>query len=367
MGTRYKVVTIIGARPQFVKAAVVSRVLRTRCQEVLVHTGQHYDHEMSGAFFEDLQIPEPDYNLAIGSGSHGRQTGEMLGRLEQTLIDERPDMVLIYGDTNSTLAGALAAAKLHIPIAHVEAGPRNFSMRVPEEVNRLVADRLSALFFCATQTSVANLHNEGYRDGVVFTGDVMLDLHLAMRERALESDVLERLGVEHGRYVLATIHRPRNTDIDDRVHSIFGALMEIDEPVVLPLHPRAVSHLQRVGWYEKVASASHIRLTKPQGYLDFLRLELGARAIVTDSGGVQREAYFCQRPCVTLFPNTAWPETVDEGWNLCVDADKDRILDAVRTFVPDSPQTAAFGDGHAGEKIVDEMLKYLADPRPIYA
>ena len=293
--------------------------MQSRCAEIIVHTGQHYDYELSGAFFDELNIPPPDHNLEIGSGSHGRQTGEMLIRLEETLASEKPDMVLIYGDTNSTLAAALAAAKLHIPIAHVEAGPRNFSLRIPEEVNRVVADRLSTLFFCATPTSVVNLEREGLREGVFHTGDVMLDLHLATRDRAREtSDVLERLDLRAGGYLLATVHRPRNTDLDERAKAIFGAFLEVGEPLVLPLHPRAVSNLKRIGWYDRVASAPHIRLTKPLGYLDFLRLELDARMIVTDSGGVQREAYFCQRPCVTLYPNTAWPETVDEGWNVCV-------------------------------------------------
>lgn len=362
-----KIVTIVGARPQFVKAAVVSRVLRSYCTEIIVHTGQHYDDELSGAFFRELVIPEPEYNLGIGSDSHGRQTGEMLTCLEEVLFAERPDMVLVYGDTNSTLAGALAAVKLYIPIAHVEAGARNFSLRIPEEVNRIVTDRLSALLFCATRTSIVNLEREGIREGVIFAGDVMLDLHLAMRDVArARSSILDELRIVPGQYLLGTVHRPRNTDVDERLKAIVEAFLDLQEPLVLPLHPRMVKNLQRTHLYERIADASHIRLTKPLGYVDFLRLELDARLIVTDSGGVQREAYFCQRPCVTLFHNTAWPETVEDGWNVLVDADKERILEAVHSYQPTRPQRDVFGDGKAGEKIVRAALDYLEHPRPIY-
>jgi UDP-N-acetylglucosamine 2-epimerase len=363
----YKVATIIGARPQFVKAAVVSQAMQSQCSEIIIHTGQHYDYELSGAFFQDLAIPQPAYNLSVGSSSHGQQTGEMLTMLEKLLIAERPDMVLLYGDTNSTLAGALAAVKLSIPIAHVEAGARNFSLRIPEEVNRVVADRLSALLFCATQTSVVNLEGEGIREGVFFTGDVMLDLHLAMRDSARAScAILEQLDVQPGEYLLATVHRPRNTDVDERLGAIFEAFLELEETLILPLHPRTVKHLHRANLYDRVANAAHIRLIKPAGYLDFLRLELNARLILTDSGGVQKEAYYCQRPCITLFHNTAWLETVEDGWNVLVDADKEQILEAVHSFAPTRPQRHVFGDGKAGEKIVGEMLNYLKHPRPIY-
>jgi UDP-N-acetylglucosamine 2-epimerase (non-hydrolysing) len=363
----YKIATVIGARPQFVKAAVVSQAMQAQCTETIIHTGQHYDYELSGAFFEDLAIPEPAYNLDIGSSSHGQQTGEMLTHLERVLIAEHPDMVLVYGDTNSTLAGALAAVKLCIPVAHVEAGARNFSLRIPEEVNRIVTDRLSALLFCATQTSIVNLEREGIREGVLFTGDVMLDLHLAMRDVArAKSSILEKLGVVPGQYLLGTIHRPRNTDVDERLVAIFEALLEIKEPLVLPLHPRTVKGLRRAHLYELVANAPHIHLIKPVGYLDFLRLELGARMILTDSGGVQREAFFCQRPCITLFHNTAWPETVEDGWNVLVDADKVSILEAVHGFRPTQTRRNVFGDGKAAEIIVSEILNYLKNPRPIY-
>ena len=365
--SKYKIATIIGARPQFVKAAVVSQALRSRCDEVIIHTGQHYDYELSGAFFEQLAIPEPSYNLEVGSSSHAQQTGDMMARIEEVLLAEKPDMVMIYGDTNSTLAAALAAVKIMLPIAHVEAGPRNYSWRVPEEVNRIVADRFSALLFCATRSSVENLEREGIRDGVIFTGDVMLDLFLSMRDRAREeSTILEELDLEPGGYLIGTVHRPRNTDIDERLESIFEAFLEVEETIVLPLHPRAVKNLKRIGWYDRVASAPNVRLIKAQGYVDFLRLQLDARMILTDSGSVQREAYFAKHPCITLFPNTAWPETVEDGWNLCIDGDKDQILKAVASFQPPAEQRDVFGSGKAGEQIVDEVVKYLDDPRPIY-
>lgn len=364
-----KIVTIVGARPQFVKTAVVSQSLRAHVTEVLVHTGQHYDDELSGAFFRDLTIPEPDYNLGIGSDSHGRQTAAMLARLEEVLLIERPDMVLIYGDTNSTLAAALAAVKLCIPIAHVEAGARNFSLGIPEEVNRLVADHLSALLLCATQTCVANLEREGIREGVFFTGDVLLDLHLAARPTAYTtSTILDTLSIRPGEYILATIHRPQNTDVQERLQVICEAFMAMDETIVLPLHPRTVKYLQMTPLYQRLNATPHIRLCKPLGYLDFLRLELDARLIVTDSGGVQREAYFCQRPCVTLFHNTAWPETVEDGWNLLVEpVDKERIVHALRTFRPAQSQRHVFGDGHARDRILEHITYYLDHPRPIYA
>lgn len=360
-----KIVTIVGARPQFVKAAVVSRLLPAHCSEVIVHTGQHYDYELSDSFFEELAIPKPAYNLGIGSGSHAQQTGEMLIALEKVLLTEQPNLVLLYGDTNSTLAGTLAAVKLGLPIAHVEAGARNFDLSLPEEINRLVTDRLSTLLFCATSSSVINLANEGLRQGVFLTGDVMLDLHLAKQPVVREtSTVLADLQLQPGQYILATIHRDRNTDVDDRLQAIFEAFLSMSETVVLPLHPRAVKNLKRIGLYDRLAAAPHLRLTKPQGYLDFVRLELDARLIITDSGGVQREAYFCQRPCLTVFDNTPWPETVEDGWNRLVEANTAKILTEVTHFQPAGPQRRIFGDGRAGEAIVHHILNYFGGVGP---
>jgi UDP-GlcNAc3NAcA epimerase len=363
----YKVVTVVGARPQFVKAAVVSRALKSRCEEVLVHTGQHYDHGLSGVFFEQLGMPEPTHNLAVGSGSHAQQTADALVRIEEVLRAERPDLLLIYGDTNSTLAAALAAVKLCLPIAHVEAGPRLYSWQEPEEVNRIVADRFAALLFCATRTDVANLEREGIRDGVLLSGDVMLDLFSIMRKQARDTSILENLGLAPGEFLLATVHRARNTDSDERLKAIFEAFLQAEEPVVLPLHPRTAKNLQRIGWYDRVSDADHIHLLEPQGYVEFMNLQLDARMIITDSGGVCREAYFAGRPCLTLFPFTAWPETVEDGWNLCVDADTDKILTAIREFAPEHEQKNIFGDGTASETIADAIVSYLDDPRPLYA
>ncbi|MBN1316619.1 MAG: UDP-N-acetylglucosamine 2-epimerase (non-hydrolyzing) [Anaerolineales bacterium] len=363
-----KILTIVGARPQFVKAAVVSKALHSHSNEILVHTGQHYDDELSGSFFRDLVIPTPKYNLNIGSDSHGRQTGAMLASLEDVLITEKPDMVLIYGDTNSTLAGALAAVKLCIPIAHVEAGARNWNLAIPEEVNRIVADHISALLLCSTRTCITNLEKEGIREGVFFTGDVLLDLHLAARPLAYQtSTILDELDLNPSQYLLGTIHRPQNTDVDERLRAIFNALLELEETLVLPLHPRTVKNLQRASLYDRLKTAPNIRLCKPLGYLDFLRLELDARLILTDSGGVQREAYFCQRPCITLFHNTAWPETVEDGWNILVEpVNKKVILNSINTFCPTQEQRNVFGDGNAGETIVECILDYLEHPRSVY-
>ncbi len=363
----YKLVTVIGARPQFVKAAVVSRALRSRFEEVVVHTGQHYDHGLSGVFFEQLGMPAPNHNLAVGSGSHAQQTADALVRIEEVLQAEKPDLLLIYGDTNSTLAAALAAVKLCLPIAHVEAGPRLYSWQEPEEVNRIVADRFAALLFCATRTDVSNLAREGIRDGVFLSGDVMLDLFMTMRESARDTSILESLDLTPGEYLLATVHRARNTDSDERLKSIFEAFLQAQEPVVLPLHPRTAKNLQRIGWYDRVAGAGHIRLLEPQGYVEFMNLQLDARMIITDSGGVCREAYFARRPCLTLFPFTAWPETAEDGWNICVDADTEAILTAIRDFSPTHAPQNVFGDGSASEMIADEIARYLDNPRPLYA
>jgi UDP-N-acetylglucosamine 2-epimerase len=363
----YKLVTVIGARPQFVKAAVVSRALRSRFEEVVVHTGQHYDHELSGVFFEQLGMSAPTHNLAVGSGSHAQQTADALVRIEEVLQAENPDLLLIYGDTNSTLAAALAAVKLCLPIAHVEAGPRLYSWQEPEEVNRIVADRFAALLFCATRTDVSNLEREGIRDGVFLSGDVMLDLFMTMRESARDTSILESLDLTPGEYLLATVHRARNTDSDERLKSIFEAFLQAEEPVVLPLHPRTLKSLQRIGWHERVADASHIHLLEPLGYVEFMNLQLDSRMIITDSGGVCREAYFAGRPCLTLFPFSAWPETVDDGWNLCVDADTEKILSAIRDFSPDHEQKSVFGNGRASEMVADAIQSYLDDPRPLYA
>src|SRR5262245_59128115 len=305
-----KVLSIVGARPEFVQAAPVSRALRACHQEILVHTGQHYDDLMSRVFFEELAIPEPDYNLGVGSGSHGRQTGEMLGRLEEVMLRERPDWVVIRGDTNSTLAGALAAAKLYLPLAHIESGARSYQREMPEEINRLVADRVSDLLFCIAPSGVANLAAEGISAGVHYVGDVMygavLD-NLSIARRT--SDVLNRLGLDPKEYVLTTVHRAANTDDPRVLRNIVRALNALDDLVVFPVHPRTRKALNQIG----ATFAPHVRAIEPVGYLDMLVLESEARVIVSDSGGVTREAYFLGIPCVTLREETEHVETVGYG------------------------------------------------------
>ncbi len=349
-----KIATIIGARPQFIKAAPVSRRLRQQAQEILVHTGQHYDDNMSEVFFRELGLPEPEYHLGVGSGSHGAQTGQMLARIEAVLLVEKPDWVLVYGDTNSTLAGALAAAKLHIPVAHVEAGLRSFNQRMPEEINRMLTDRLASLLLCPSQTAVNHLAAEGLTAGVHLVGDVMADaLREATARAQNESTVLERLELEPGRYLLATVHRAENTDDPARLRSILAAFAALDETIIFPVHPRtrgALAHL------DGALPASRVRLIEPVGYLDMARLAGAARLILTDSGGLQKEAYWLGVPCVTLRDETEWVETVQAGWNVLTGARTDAIVQAVRDLRLPTERPTLYGDGQAAMQIVTLIL-----------
>lgn len=355
-----KVVTIVGARPQFIKAWPVGRALREAgVEEHLVHTGQHYDARMSQVFFDEMGIRRPDRNLEVGSGPHGEQTGRMLIALERVMLDERPDRVLVYGDTNSTLAGALAACKLELPIAHVEAGLRSFNRSMPEEHNRVLTDHCSEFLLCPTQTAVDNLRHEGVTRGVHLVGDVMYDAVLHFGAMARErSHVLEGCGVTEGGYYLATIHRAYNTDAPDRLLALLRSLDALDAPVIFPLHPRTRGRLAE---YAPSASFARLRLIDPVGYLDMLRLEQGARAIVTDSGGVQKEAFFFGVPCFTMRPETEWVETVSSGWNTLVGVawgDKADAggTDALASIMahwrrPTSSPPPLFGDGDAARRI----------------
>ena len=356
-----KVVAIVGARPQFVKAAVVSRALRAAgIQEILVHTGQHYDDNMSRVFFEELQIPAPDHNLGIGSGSHGAQTGKMLEAIEQVLTQNQPDFVLVYGDTNSTLAGALAAAKLHIPVAHVEAGLRSFNRRMPEEINRVLTDHVSALLFTPTATADKNLHNEGIQRGVHRVGDVMYDAVLFYRDLAKKNaSVLKTLQLQPRQYILATIHRAENTDDPQRLREIFSALIELASatPIVLPLHPRTRKILDSSGALKNSsAAAKNLHLIEPVSYLNMLALESEAKTILTDSGGVQKEAFFFRVPCVTLRDETEWVETVEAGWNTIVGMAASKIVTAARRPNEGTQDSHPFGKGDAGQKIAQILL-----------
>ena len=343
-----KVVSVVGARPQFVKAAPVSKALQQAGHvERLVHTGQHYDANMSAVFFSELGLPAPAHHLGIGSGSHGAQTGAMLEAIERVLMSEQPDWVLVYGDTNSTLAGALAAAKLHVPVAHVEAGLRSFNRRMPEEINRVLVDHLSALLFAPSQVARDNLAAEGLHKGVEIVGDVMVGaVEMAAGISRPRHDWLKRWGVDAGKYLLATIHRAENTDDVGRLRRIVDVLEALDESVILPLHPRTRKVLGAFA-----GSASKVRYIDPVGYLDMVCLECHARMILTDSGGVQKEAYWLGVPCLTLRDETEWVETVEAGWNRLVSPDVVSITDAVRSFVPPAARPALYGDRRAAERI----------------
>ncbi|WP_291991147.1 UDP-N-acetylglucosamine 2-epimerase (non-hydrolyzing) [Candidatus Accumulibacter sp. ACC007] len=357
-----KILTVVGARPQFIKAAAVSRVIRDqyagRIEEVLVHTGQHYDANMSKIFFDELDIPKPKYNLEISGGHHGAMTGRMLEALENTLLRELPDWVLIYGDTNSTLAGALAAAKLHIPVAHVEAGLRSFNLRMPEEINRVLADRVSSLLFCPTETAVNNLKAEGMRHGVSNVGDVMYDVALYYRDHARShSRALQSFGLSERGFALATCHRAENTDDPTRLGEILLGLTEVAKqlPVVIPLHPRTRKVAEEYG-YSHYLSA--LTVTEPLAFLDMVALEQSARIILTDSGGVQKEAFFYGVPCITMRDETEWVETVESGWNYLVGASSARIASAfsdAALSAPSVPRATFYGQGKAANEIVSKL------------
>ncbi|HKP51052.1 MAG TPA: UDP-N-acetylglucosamine 2-epimerase (non-hydrolyzing) [Chloroflexia bacterium] len=344
-----KVLSVVGARPQFIKAAPVGRALRgAGIEEVLLHTGQHYDLAMSEVFFSELGIEEPRYNLGVGSGPHGAQTAAMLAGIEDVLESERPDWLLIYGDTNSTLAGALAAAKKGVPVAHVEAGLRSFNRSMPEEINRVVADALSTLLFCPTDVAEANLAREGIRSGVHVVGDVMYDAVLWASGRVDEGpDLVERLGLEKGKYLLATVHRASNTDAPENLTAIMWALREASEPVVFPVHPRTRKAIAEAG----IHAGENIMLLEPVSYLEMLALEKHARVILTDSGGVQKEALWLGVPCVTMRGETEWVETVACGWNTLAGTNPARILEALGAPRPSSSPPDIYGDGLASERI----------------
>lgn len=354
-----KLVTVVGARPQFIKAAVVSRAIRDQyagvIDEVLVHTGQHYDANMSRVFFHELDIPKPAYNLEISGGQHGAMTGRMLEAVENVLLKEKPDWLLVYGDTNSTLAGALAAAKLHIPVAHVEAGLRSFNMRMPEEINRILTDRVSSLLFCPTDAAVKNLAAEGVTEGVRQVGDVMYDAALFYRDRArLQSRILSSLDLQNRGFALATCHRAENTDDANKLHQILMALADLAArlPVVVPLHPRT---RRLVAEYGIANLLEPLIVTEPLSYLDMVALEQAAQVIVTDSGGVQKEAYFYGVPCITMREETEWVETVDSGWNQLTGASSNSITAAALEALDGKRlpmDMSAYGSGRAATDIL---------------
>jgi UDP-GlcNAc3NAcA epimerase len=348
-----RLASVVGARPQFVKLAPVSRALRRRHDEIIIHTGRHYDDHLSATFFAELSIPSLDYNLGIGSGPHGMQTGRMLEAIEEVLLAELPDAVIVYGDTNSTLAAALAAVQLHIPVAHVEAGLRSFNREMPEEINRVVADHVASRLLCPTQTAVRHLAAEGIVAGVENVGDVMYDVLRAMQPRLEQraQTLLPSLHVAPREFVLATIHRPVNTDDAEAMRGIAAALGALELPVVFPMHPRTRRRTQEYGilWSERV------RLLEPVGYVDMLALECAAHRVVTDSGGVQKEAFPLGVPCVTVRDETEWTETVEGGWNTLAGNHADAIVAAVRRPAPPPAQRNPFGAGDAAARIAQSF------------
>jgi UDP-GlcNAc3NAcA epimerase len=355
-----KILTIIGARPQFIKAAPFSVAIRQYFKEVIVHTGQHYDENMSNIFFNEMGIPKPDYNLEIGSGSHGQQTGEMLIGLEVVMLKEKPDYVVVFGDTNSTIAGALAAAKLHIPIGHIEAGLRSFNRNMPEEINRIATDVISSQLFCPTDNAVELLEKEGIVNEVYQCGDIMYDAMLHFLPCSDEkSQIIDELGLKKHEYFLFTMHRPENTDHPDRIKAIFKGLEACDKPIIYPVHPRMRSVLEKPEIAKIVSKIEHLRLIDPVGYLDMIKLEKNASKIITDSGGMQKEAYFVKRPCITIRDESEWVETIDAGYNVIVGSDSKLIAEAIEGFNPEFSDDHLYGNGKSAELIAGEIFKYL--------
>jgi UDP-GlcNAc3NAcA epimerase len=378
-----KILTIVGARPQIIKASAVSRAVEKRSdklEEVIVHTGQHYDENMSAVFFDELGIPKPQYNLSVGSGSHGVQTARMLEGIEQLIISEKPHAVLVYGDTNSTIAGALAAAKLHVPVIHVEAGLRSFNKQMPEEINRIACDHMSSLLFSPTDSAIRNLQKEGFELGqkgkaspdrpkVYHCGDIMFDNSMYFSKVSeSHSEIIEKLDLAPDSYVLVTIHRDSNTDVREHLEEIFSALLAIQEKsgleIVLPIHPRTSGKLENqlsAELHRKLMSNSHIKIIPPAGFLDIIALEKNARLIITDSGGLQKEAFFFRKPCVILRPQTEWVELVHNGNALLADHSKERILDCFDALIHKTDYTFPefYGDGDAAGFICDTILRDL--------
>lgn len=378
-----KLLTVIGARPQIIKAAAVSRAIKNhfsgRIAEKILHTGQHYDANMSQVFFDELGIPAPDYNLGVGSGSHGVQTAKMISGIEEVLASNPFDGIILYGDTNSTLAGAVAASKMHIPVFHIEAGLRSFNMTMPEEVNRIVCDQLSSICFSPTQTGIDNLTREGFMDSpakfkngkgrlVVNSGDVMYDNSMYFATLAEEkSDILSRIGVIPNEYILTTIHRPNNTDDPERLTAILSSLLTITDrdgiTLVLPLHPRTRNLLDKnleKSVYEKLMVSPRVKVIPPASFFEIIVLEKNARIVMTDSGGVQKESFFFERPCVILRPETEWVEIVEHGAGIIANADTVRIIEAYDKLIGTKPVfPPLFGDAHAAEHILEQIIEYL--------
>jgi UDP-N-acetylglucosamine 2-epimerase (non-hydrolysing)/UDP-GlcNAc3NAcA epimerase len=350
-----KVLTVIGNRPQFIKAAAVSPGLRAEHEELLVHTGQHFDDALSAVFFSELGLPAPDEQLGVSLGTTTSQTARMLTALEPVIARVAPDAVLVYGDTNSTLAGALAAAQAHVPVAHVEAGMRSFDRSMPEELNRVLVDHASDLLLCSTDVAMANLHHEAASGRSELVGDVMVDMALAAQPRAQErEDLVRARGVDPGQYLLSTAHRAGNVDDPVRLQALVSLLTSMPLPVLLPLHPRTEARLSSAGLLATLRDAPGVHLIGPVGYFEMTALLCHARAVLTDSGGLQKEAYLAAVPCVTMRPSTEWTETVEQGWNVLVDLDAEAARQALERPVP-SVHPSLYGDGRAGQRVVEAL------------
>ena len=351
-----KILSVVGARPQFIKLALLSQEIKKHFKEIIVHTGQHYDYEMSKIFFKNLEIPEPDYNLGVGSAEREEQIKKMNDGLEKIFLEEKPDLVIVFGDTNSTLAGAQVASKLGIKLAHVESGMRSFDKTMPEEINRIETDKVSDILFCSTKTAVDNLGKEGMKVSIHLVGDIMIDaLKASIAAAEKNSNILEQLNLKEKEFMVATVHRAGNTDDEENLKNIVEAFVECGDKIVFPVHPRTTKALKSYGLDRKF-EATNVIVVKPLGYIDMLVLEKNSKKILTDSGGVQKEAYFFKVPCITLRDETEWVETVDDGWNILTGSNKSKILDAIGDFLPQRKQHENYGNGNSASKIV-EILK----------
>lgn len=354
-----KILTVVGARPQFVKAAPWCRAVQADHKNILVHTGQHYDQRLSDVFFAELGIPPAEHYLGVGSAPHAAQTGRIMEALESVVHREKPEAVVVLGDTNSTLAAALTAVKMGIPVGHIEAGLRSYDRSMPEEVNRVVADHVSRGLYCPTETAVGNLRREGIQDGVFLVGDIMVDAFNLFQPNAVSNaTILERFGLESNAYWMVTIHRASNTDDGRRLASILEGLASQDEPILFPMHPRTKNRIETYGLGKVLADAHHVRIVDPLSYFESLAAITMSRGVITDSGGVQKEAYLAGRPCLTVRPNTEWPETIRAGWNRLVGSTAAEIQEAMLSFEPTAPRPELFGDGRTAARIVDQ-LPYL--------
>ena len=352
-----KIASIVGARPQFIKLGPLSKKINIRFEEVIIHTGQHFDKNMSDMFFNDLSIPKPDYNLNINCRSHGEQTGKMMIELEKVLQRENPSLVIVFGDTNSTLAGSLVCSKLHILTIHIEAGLRSFNREMPEEINRIVSDHTSDFLFAPTKTAMENLEREGIVGKAVLTGDIMIDSLSDNIERADQiSNILETKGLVPEKYYLMTLHRPYNVDDPDKLCNIFTKLSKVDSQIIFPVHPRT----RKVINDNSMVIPENVLLSEPVGYLDFIKLESCSMKIITDSGGIQKEAYILKKPCITIRPETEWIETVKEGWNVLVDVGSDDFINTIETFNPSQEQSDLFGINVA-QKMFDQIQKIMSE------